>query len=274
MRGLRPGFWCADNGYGEQFLNFNLHKELQKFCGVDLTQLFPKLKGEGLNSLVLGIWWRNVMGLIPSPHASVKGALRAKRIILGDHKNESNPFHWDRVETNLPGEADYDASKPWILILRTDGMSATELRTYINDLRTMAMNRRMAWAASSRIAETCSWLGLQDAARKRRKPSQSPGAWAGATASTDETQTYKSITQERWEKTQKKIRWLGSQLGEFDETSSRVLDLEAAREEWQEAPEGKMHFKTAESYRGFLVYVIASVHIHGPLSEGTTSFIG
>jgi hypothetical protein len=41
MRGLLPGYWCADNDYGEQFLNFSLHKDLQPFCGIDLSQLFP-----------------------------------------------------------------------------------------------------------------------------------------------------------------------------------------------------------------------------------------
>jgi hypothetical protein len=34
-----------------------------------------------VTGMVLGRWLRNVMGLKPSPYASVKGALRAKRII-------------------------------------------------------------------------------------------------------------------------------------------------------------------------------------------------
>jgi hypothetical protein len=36
-RALLPGYWCADNDYGEQFLNFKLHKELRPYCGVDLS---------------------------------------------------------------------------------------------------------------------------------------------------------------------------------------------------------------------------------------------
>ena len=72
-------------------------------------------------------------------------------------------------------------------------MSASELKTYIDDLRTTAKDQRLAWLASSKIAKGCAWLGLQDAARKRREPSQTPGAWAGATVSTDGDRTYRHI---------------------------------------------------------------------------------
>jgi hypothetical protein len=41
---LLPGYWCADNNYGEMFLNFPLHEDLQKYCGVDLSQIFDEEK--------------------------------------------------------------------------------------------------------------------------------------------------------------------------------------------------------------------------------------
>jgi hypothetical protein len=123
-RGLLPSYWCADNDYGEQFLNFNLHEDLQPFCGVDLSQLFPE-EVEAVTGMVLGRWSRNVMGLKPSPYASVKGALRAKRIILGDRREETNPFHWERVETNEPGDENYNPMMPWIQKIRSDGHLAT-----------------------------------------------------------------------------------------------------------------------------------------------------
>jgi hypothetical protein len=268
MRGLRPNYWCADNDYGEQFLNFNLHEDLQKYCGVDLAQLFPELRKEGAREGVLGMWRRNAMGLKPSPYNSVKGALRAKKIMLGNRKVKSNPFHWERVELNMPGDEGYDATKPWIMKLREDGSSATELRTYIDDLRTTAKDRGTAWLASSQIAKTCSWLGLQDAARKRREPSQTPGAWAGATVSTDEARAYKSVTKERWVKTQKKIRWLAAQAGEFDARSSELLDMNGIGEERMGTPDGHMDFKTAESNRGFLVYVSRTFKSMVPYLKG------
>ena len=37
------GSWCVDNNYGDMFLNFPLYPNLQKFCTIDLTKLFPEL---------------------------------------------------------------------------------------------------------------------------------------------------------------------------------------------------------------------------------------
>jgi hypothetical protein len=202
---LLPFYWCADNDYGEQFLNFNLHKELRPYCGVDLSQLLHKEVCEH-TGIIIGAWSRNAMGLKPSPYASVKGALRAKRVILGDRSELGNPFHWEKVCTNMPGDENYVATLPWIQKKRRDGHLTTELVQYIDDLRTTAKDKALAWVASSRIAKICCWLGLQDAARKRREPSRSPGAWTGATVSTDCDNTYKSVTEDRWEKTMKRIR--------------------------------------------------------------------
>jgi hypothetical protein len=36
------GAWLADNDYGGMFLNFPLHLDLRKYCGIDLSQLFPE----------------------------------------------------------------------------------------------------------------------------------------------------------------------------------------------------------------------------------------
>jgi hypothetical protein len=65
-RGFLPGYWCADNDYGEQFLNFNLHKDLQPYCGVDLSQLLP-VEVRDVTGKILGVWSRNAMGLKSCP---------------------------------------------------------------------------------------------------------------------------------------------------------------------------------------------------------------
>ena len=83
--------WCADNDYGDCFLNFPLHKDIQKFCGVDLTELFPELAANEAQK-VIGIWLQNAMGLRTSPYYSVQGALRAKHIIQGDRFDVKNAF--------------------------------------------------------------------------------------------------------------------------------------------------------------------------------------
>ena len=59
------GTWLADNEHGEIFLNFQMYKDLQKYCGVDLTHLFPKLmKDKALSCLFkkrnIQIYWYNV----------------------------------------------------------------------------------------------------------------------------------------------------------------------------------------------------------------------
>jgi hypothetical protein len=41
IRTLDVGYWGADNDYGDMFLNFSLRDELQRYCGVNLTTLFP-----------------------------------------------------------------------------------------------------------------------------------------------------------------------------------------------------------------------------------------
>ena len=66
VRWVIAGSWLADNDYGDQFLNFPLHPDLQKFCGIDLSQLFPK-SGANDAQFVVAVWLRNAMGLKPSP---------------------------------------------------------------------------------------------------------------------------------------------------------------------------------------------------------------
>ena len=54
-RWVIAGTWLADNDYGDCFLNYPLHPDLQKFCGIDLSQLFPDLTRLEAQLLV-GVW--------------------------------------------------------------------------------------------------------------------------------------------------------------------------------------------------------------------------
>jgi hypothetical protein len=108
----------------------------------------------------------------------------------------------------------------------------------------VANARKEAWRASSKAAKTCSWLGLQDAVRKRREPSLEPGAWAGTVILASDGEVKKMVTQERWEKTQKKLDW-----------SHRAAKGEQGGDIAAECPQDKIPHKTLESIRGFLVYV-------------------
>ena len=145
------------------------------------------------------------MGLRPSPYNSVQDALRAKHFIMGDPKEVKNPFAWEHIKLNVPGSKEYGPRLHWVMKVRKDGNLASGVSQYIDDLRAMASTKYLVWHSSSRLAKGLSYLGLQEAARKRRDGSQKLGAWAGSLIVTLQG-VFKGVTQECWEKTQKLIR--------------------------------------------------------------------
>ena len=266
-RWVLAGSWLADNDYGEQFLNYPLHPDLRKYCGVDLSQLFVDEREGG--KPCVGAWKRNAMGLKSSPYNSVQASLRAKRLVLGDPRDPDNPFAWDKVSLNLPGMADYNPTKPWILKTRKDGLHAADICQYVDDVRIIAPTEELAWLCSSRMAKGLSWLGLQDAARKRRSPSKDPGAWAGATVSTEGGVVRKGVTQARWDKVKERVRWIAKQVGLEDKYSPATYGTLSERMAKDgEAPDGHIHFKTTESCVGFLVYVAMTYKSMVPYLKG------
>ena len=152
------------------------------------------------------------MGLSPSPYSSVQGSTRAKRVIMGNQRDDNNPFAWHSIRLNLPGTADYNPTLPWMLKICKDGLVASDIAQYVDDVRIMAPTEELAWLSSSKMARGLAFLGLQDAARKMRMPSQTPGAWAGVTVSSDGTVIRKGVTKERWEKLKSKIRWIANKI--------------------------------------------------------------
>jgi hypothetical protein len=83
----------------------------KKYCGVDLSQIFDNEMSSNKWPEV-GIWARNAMGLHPSPYALVQGSLRAKYMVLRNHKDKSNPYHLEWVQENLLRDDDYDPMLP------------------------------------------------------------------------------------------------------------------------------------------------------------------
>ena len=78
-----------------------MYLSLQKYCGINISVLFPKLKRCDAQMLI-GVWIRNAMGLSSSPYNSIQSIMIAKNIIIGNRKDIKNPFHWNRIEENLP----------------------------------------------------------------------------------------------------------------------------------------------------------------------------
>ena len=168
---------------------------------------------------------------------------------------------------NLPFTEDYIASLPKFRKVRVDVGHASELIQYVDDTRIVSCLVEQAWLASSQMAKGLCFLGLQDAARKRRRSSKRPGAWAGAVISTDSDKVVtKFVTKERWEKMKTKIRWIGKQLGYVDEfTPESFDDIDS---EFDSPSNDKIHFKTTEKLVGFIVYVCQTYKHLKPYLKG------
>ena len=190
-------------------------------------------------------------GASPVPVSSGAGGTTAKRVALGDRHDKANVFAWSAVELNLPGSSGYDPARPWISKRRTDGRITSDIHLYVDDNRETAATQELAWRASSRMAKTCAWLGLQDAARTRREPSIHPGAWAGSVVHVEDDAVYKLVIQERWDKTKTKIDWIWKDGQEIRAGIKTDMD-----------------YKTLESYRGFLIYVARTYTTLVPYVKG------
>jgi hypothetical protein len=76
------------------------------------------------------------MGLRSLPYQYVQAMGIAEEVIRGDHEDPENVFRWDHVELNLPGNPEYDPSRPWVAKYRLeDGRIAADLFIFVDDLR-------------------------------------------------------------------------------------------------------------------------------------------
>jgi hypothetical protein len=178
IRALDTNSWMSDTDIGDMFLNFQLHHSVWPFAGVDVA---PILDEEGrILKERWSYWVRNAMGFKSSPYNSIKMALVAEEVIVGDRTDPSNPFQWEQVELNLPGTPTYDPPKAWICKVGRDGLTTSVLFTFVDDERIVGATRELAWEASSCLAKIQSYLGIQDAAGKVGCCLQQPRAWSGA----------------------------------------------------------------------------------------------
>ena len=206
--------WMADSDMGEMFLNFPMDKAVRSRAGIDVTQMrhaMPNLPptGEGRHSRVLLRWERLFMGMKPSPYNAVRYYYWAEEMARGDPKDPKNPLHYTEVRLNLPGMPNYDPTHPHVY--KWNGAVervAGDVVTFVDDTRVCGYSKENAWQVVRRVASILQYLGIQDAPRKRRPPSQSPGAWAGSLQSVEDKTVGISVTQAKWVKGQVIIRAL------------------------------------------------------------------
>ena len=93
---------------------------------------------------------------------------------------------YDRIRINLPGMAEYDPAFSKIMKWRDDALSpgvgevTGDVVTFIDDVRITGHSKENCHAVRRQFAGRIQYLGMQDAPRKFRPPSQTnAGAWTG-----------------------------------------------------------------------------------------------
>ena len=235
--------WMMDRDIGDMFLNFPLDKKVWPYTGLHIGDLFDEDTEEGAEILRKAganwvHWGRCLMGFKPSPYNAIKTSLVVEEVVKGDRHNDENPFQWNHVRLNLPGDENYDPRVSWISKMRKDGLIACDLFTFVDDERCSGPTRELAWQAGHRLAYIQAYLGIQDAARKVRPVSKTCGAWAGAVVHVvDDLGVCVLTSEEKWCKFKDILRkWL----------------------ERLEEGETELDHKELLSDRGFCVYLTKS----------------
>jgi hypothetical protein len=203
--------WMADGDMGEMFLNFPMDQKIRSRSGIDVTQMaashMPSLpkssqdKATGSQGRVLLRWERLFMGMKPSPYNSVRYFYWGEELARGNSTDCKNPFGYSHVVLNLPGLKSFDPTKPHVYKWNSTAQRiAGEVVTFIDDSRGCGYSKEHTWQVMRRITSVLQYLGIQDAPRKRRPPSQSPGAWAGSLNKVTSEEVGLSVTQAKWEK--------------------------------------------------------------------------
>ena len=245
-----------DIDLGEMFLNFPLPKVLRSVSGIDLSPMFLDL----MNSIGLECeekklrrfwvyWTRCWMGSKPSPYFAIRFYYLAEEFARGFHADPKNHLRWDVVKLNLPGDPSFDPTRP--RVMKWDSSSqkiAGDILAFVDDLRASGATLEEAWQVARQVASRLQYLGIQDAPRKRRPSSLTPGAWAGAILATEGGKVSKSVTKEKWSKAKLMIQEL------LDEITSDPLAL--------------LSFKRLEQVRGFLCHLAMTFEIMFPYLKG------
>jgi hypothetical protein len=250
LRSLDYNYYSVDMDLGEMFLNFPLHTTMQPYAGIDLT---PFLEHLGLDKRKSGWlrWTRNWMGARPSPYSSVRFYYLAEEFCKGNRTDLNNPLRWDKIILNLPGSVDYDPTKP--RLYKWDSVHqriAGDLSTFVDDLRITGQTVEHAWHIARVVASRLQYLGIQEASRKRRPPTRSPGAWAGSIFKTDENQVTKTVATEKWLKGQRLVNDLWTKLNIVN---------------WKDI---ELSYKDLEVTRGFLGHLSMTYEVLVPYLKG------
>ena len=122
--------------------------------------------------------------------------------------------------------------------------------TFVDDLRTIGACFALVQCATHRVETMMGYLGLQDATRKRRPNSQTPGEWTGSkSVAIPKVGLFVTVSQKKWDKARGII---ASLLDDFEsETALREFNL-----------------KELEQKVGFLVHLAMAYPLMLPFLRG------
>ena len=171
---IESNTYQLDMDIGEMFLNFPLDPRVWKLCGVNLSGFDGlRLVDPKLNHMVWTTLW---MGFDPSSAYSVRHLGLCLEIAKGDHLDPKNPFHWSKVVLNLPASQDFEPSMPCVYKLNMIvNKIAGDYVVFFDDIRVLGLSVKNCWQCGRKLSSNIQFLGIQDAARKKKPPSLTPG---------------------------------------------------------------------------------------------------
>jgi hypothetical protein len=168
-----------------------------------------------------------------------------EEFIRGNSSDRSNPFVWDKVILNLPGSPNFDPTHPKVIKWDSkNNWTACDLVVFVDDLRGSGPTVELTWALSRTVASRIQYLGIQEASRKRRPPTRSPGAWAGVVFRTSASNVHVMVSQDKWDKAK---RLINSLWNEIDQSGVSV--------EGSTLDSVELDYKDLEIACGFLVHL-------------------
>jgi hypothetical protein len=190
-------------------------------------------------------WSRTWMGARPSPYNAVLYYYLAEEFVRGNHTDKLNPFYWDKLILNLPGSASFDPTRP--KTMKWDSVNrwmTCDLVVFVDDLRGSGPTAELTWALSRTVSSRLQYLGIQEASRKRRPPSRTPGSWTGGVFKTLATEVSVTVSQDKWDKAKRLVNklWLVIENAEESTDGDALAKV-------------KLDYKELEITRGYLVHL-------------------
>ena len=204
--------WMLDMDCGEMFHNFFMDKKVRKCAGLQVTggmvsEVCANISGASApgkksSKPVYLRWSRLFMGMRPSPYNAVRHYYWAEEFARGDPGKKGNPMAFDRLILNLPGMVTYNPSLPKVMKWNSTAHSvAGDVITFVDDVRVTGFSKENCRDVLRQFASRIQFLGMQDAPRKFRPPSQEhAGAWTGTIFRVSHDAISKSVSAEKWAK--------------------------------------------------------------------------